>query len=159
MLHIWRCFCAFVIFAGNMIGNISSYIEQRNISFRMLSCCTMSVDNVTLQNLLMSFENVKRVLNRIWRKKNSFLWYVIYKVNTFPSRLANLTNKLMLMHSFVCQGPVVQSIVSLTSSLVIKMLTVLVSTISNSQCFCWKNVSSFCKCKSYSHFFRKNINV
>ena len=30
-------------------------------------------------------------------------------------------------------GPVVQSIVSLTSSLVVKMLTVLVSTISNSQ--------------------------
>ena len=22
--------------------------------------------------------------------------------------------------------------------------------------FCWKNVSSFCKCKSYSHFFSKN---
>ena len=32
-------------------------------------------------------------------------------------------------------GPVVQSIVSLTSSLVVKMLTVLVSTISNSQVF------------------------
>ena len=31
------------------------------------------------------------------------------------------------------QGPVVQSTVSLTSSLVVKMLTVLVSTISNSQ--------------------------
>ena len=25
--------------------------------------------------------------------------------------------------------------------------------------FCWKNVSSFCKCKSYSHFFSKNIYV
>ena len=33
------------------------------------------------------------------------------------------------------QGPVVQSVVSLTSSLVVKMLTVLVSTISNSQVF------------------------
>ena len=32
-------------------------------------------------------------------------------------------------------GPVVQSIVSLTSSLVVKMLTVLVNTISNSQVF------------------------
>ena len=31
------------------------------------------------------------------------------------------------------QGPIVQSIISLTSSLVVKMLTVLVSTISNSQ--------------------------
>ena len=36
------------------------------------------------------------------------------------------------------QGPVVQSIVSLTSSLVVKMLTVLVSTISNSQVFLLK---------------------
>ena len=39
------------------------------------------------------------------------------------------------------------------------MLTVLVSTISNSQVFCWKNVSSFCECKRYSHFFTKNISV
>ena len=37
--------------------------------------------------------------------------------------------------SFADQGPVVQSIVSLMSSLVIKMLSVLVSTISNSQLF------------------------
>ena len=35
----------------------------------------------------------------------------------------------------VTQGPVVQSVFSLTSSLVVKMLTVLVSTISNSQVF------------------------
>ena len=55
------------------------------------------------------------------------------------------------------QGPVVQSIVGLTSSLVVRMLTVLVSTISNSQVFLLKNVSSFCK--SYSHFFSKNISV
>ena len=42
----------------------------------------------------------------------------------------------------------------------VKMLTVLVSTIPNSQVFLLKkNVSSFCKCKSYSHFFSKNINV
>ena len=57
------------------------------------------------------------------------------------------------------QGPVVQSIVSLTNSLVIKMLTVLVSKISNLQVFLLKNVRSFCKCKSYSHFFSKNISV
>ena len=41
----------------------------------------------------------------------------------------------------------------------VKMLTVLVSTISNSQLFLLKNVSSFCKCKSYSHFFSRNIYV
>ena len=43
--------------------------------------------------------------------------------------------------SLTSQGPVVQSIISLTSSLVIKMLTVLVSTVSNSQVFLLK------KCK------------
>ena len=43
-------------------------------------------------------------------------------------------------------GPVVQSIVSLTSSLVVKILTVLVSKLSNSHVFLLKNVSSF------SHF-------
>ena len=57
------------------------------------------------------------------------------------------------------QGPVVQSIVSLTSLLVVKMLTVLVNTISNSQVFLLKNVSSFCKCKSNSHFFSKNTSI
>ena len=56
-------------------------------------------------------------------------------------------------------GPVVQCIISFTSSLVVKMLTVLVSTISNLQVFLLKNVSSFCKCKSYSHFFSKNISI
>ena len=56
------------------------------------------------------------------------------------------------------QGSVVQSIVSLTSSLVIKMLTVLVSTISNSQVFLLKKkMSSFMQ--SYSHFFSKNISI
>ena len=39
-------------------------------------------------------------------------------------------------------GPVAQNIVSLTSPLVVKMLTVLVSTISNSQVLMLKNVSS-----------------
>ena len=54
----------------------------------------------------------------------------------------------------ILQGPVVQSIVSLTSLLVINMLTVLVSTIPNLQVFLLKK-----KCKSYSHFFSKNISI
>ena len=74
---------------------------------------------------------------------------------TFPDVAAHMHITLKI------QGPVFQSIVSLTSSLVLKVLTVLVSTISNSQVFLLKkNVSSFCKCKSYSHlFFSKNISV
>ena len=42
----------------------------------------------------------------------------------------------------------------------VRILTVLVSKISNSQVFLLKkNVSSFCKCKSYSHVLSKNIGV
>ena len=44
----------------------------------------------------------------------------------------------------------------------VKMLTVLVSTIFNSQVFLLKkNLSNLCKCKSKSnsHFFSKNISI
>ena len=55
-------------------------------------------------------------------------------------------------------GPVVQSIVSLTDSLVVKMLTVLVSTISNSQVILLKkNVSSFANAKATHIFFSAKI--
>ena len=55
--------------------------------------------------------------------------------------------------------PIVQSIISLTRSLMVKMFTVLGSTISNSQVFLLKKCEKFCKCKSYSHFFSKNIII
>ena len=38
----------------------------------------------------------------------------------------------------------------------VKMLTVIVSTVSNPQVFFAEKV---CKCKSYSHFFSKHISV
>ena len=41
----------------------------------------------------------------------------------------------------------------------VKILTVLVSTISNSQVFLLKKCEYFCKCKSHSHFFSKNISI
>ena len=66
-------------------------------------------------------------------------------------KLRRITHKLNI------QGPVVQSIVSLTSLLVVKMLTVLVSTISSSQVFCLKNVSSFFKKKSFNYTFTNDI--
>ena len=51
-------------------------------------------------------------------------------------------------------GPVVQSIISLTSSLRVISLTVLVDSIYNILiCFAEKNVH----CKSYSHFFSKKF--
>ena len=71
-------------------------------------------------------------------------------------------NSVFLAHLCLCikqQGLVVQSIFSLISSLAAKTLIVLLSTISNSQVFLLKkNVSSFCKCKSYI-FSAKNISV
>ena len=60
-----------------------------------------------------------------------------------------------LTFDWINLGPVVQSIVSLTSSLVVKMLTVLVSTISNSQVFFAEKKNM----KSYSHFFSATISA
>ena len=81
------------------------------------------------------------------------LWELI--INALPQYMFLWRNK-----KTIYLGPVVQSVVSLMSMLVGKMLTVLVSTVSNTQVFfAEKNVSSFCKCKSYSHFFSKNISV
>ena len=57
------------------------------------------------------------------------------------------------------QGPVVQSIVSLTNSLVIKILTVLVSALSNSQVFLLKMWVAFANAKATHIFFSKNISV
>ena len=71
-----------------------------------------------------------------------------------------MLNILLLLLAVKVRGPVVQSVISLTSSLVFKMLTILVSTILNSQVFLLKkNVSRFCKCKSFSHFSAKNISI
>ena len=53
--------------------------------------------------------------------------------NTKVSDMHTAPNKGHFVQNVL--GPVVQSIVSLTSSLVIKILTVLLSTISNSQVF------------------------
>ena len=51
------------------------------------------------------------------------------------------------------QGPVVQSIVSLTSWLAVKMLTVLVSTISNSQVFLLKKCERLLQMQKLLTFF------
>ena len=48
------------------------------------------------------------------------------------------SNRTCVMVNYL--GPVVQSIVNLTSSLVVKMLTVLISTTSNSQVFLLKKM-------------------
>ena len=57
------------------------------------------------------------------------------------------------------QGPVVQSVVSLTSSLRVISLTVLADSIYNILIFfCWKNVSIFCTAKA-THIFSAKIWV
>ena len=63
---------------------------------------------------------------------------------THVTRMRNVRNERLafVLHTKML-GPAVQSIVILTSSLVVKMLAVLVSTISNSHVFLLENVSSF----------------
>ena len=61
--------------------------------------------------------------------------------------------------NFIGHGPVVQSIVSLTSLLVVKMLTVLINTISNSQVFLLKKMRvAFANAKA-THIFSAKILV
>ena len=58
------------------------------------------------------------------------------------------------------QGPVVQSVVSLTSSLRVISLTVLADSIYNILIFfAEKNVSSFCTAKATHIFSAKNIRI
>ena len=71
----------------------------------------------------------------------------------------NLQLTLITSNSKRPEGPVVQSLVSLTSSLVVKMLTGLVGTISNSQVFLLKKKwVAFANAKA-THIFSKNISV
>ena len=56
------------------------------------------------------------------------------------------------------QGPVVQSIISLTSSLVVKMITVLVSTIVCSQVFLLKKMSAKILAYNYAIFNDQSFN-
>ena len=66
--------------------------------------------------------------------------------------------KLMLSHLFVYQGPVVQSIVSLTSLLRVISLTVLADSIYNIPIFfAEKNLSSFCATHIFSA--KKNFGI
>ena len=55
----------------------------------------------------------------------------------FISRIPNITKGNNTIFQIIL-GPVVQSIISLTNSLEVKMLTVLVSSISNPQAFLLK---------------------
>ena len=64
-----------------------------------------------------------------WRNKEDNAAYFGSK-HSLSEAIKTQTDKIL--------GPVVQSVVSLTSSLVVKMLTVLVSTIPNSQVFLLK---------------------
>ena len=57
------------------------------------------------------------------------------------------------------KGPIVLRIIRLTSLLVVKMLTILVSRISYLHIFLLKTVSSFRKYKSYSHSLAKILSV
>ena len=81
-------------------------------------------------------------LRHIFRRAQlSIIALVLYNVYSFVKIQhfwGSLLGFLYAKQSYNEQGPVVQSVVSSTSLLVVKMLTVLVSTISNSQVFLLK---------------------
>ena len=84
----------------------------------------------------------------------------VWENNVAPDQMLHYTVSPLGLHCLpLIQGPVVQSIISLTSLLAVKMLTVLVSTIhvSNSQVFLLEKCEWLLQ--SYSHFFSKNISV
>ena len=62
-------------------------------------------------------------------------------------------------HRVTQLGPVVQSVVSLTSSLRVISLTVLADSIHNILIFLLKNVSSFCTAKTTHIFSAKNCSI
>ena len=96
-----------VFSAGNIICNFSMFLLEQNKN--PLLCTTCANDETS--QYLFTFENVTRVLNKIWRKKNKQHFYdsniikrahIEFKIQEiFPSRFANLINNRVLMHSFV----------------------------------------------------------
>ena len=64
-----------------------------------------------------------------------------------------------IMRTTKVLGPVVQRIVSLSSSLVVKMLIVLVSTISNSKVFLLEKCERLLQMQKLLTFFSKKFNV
>ena len=59
----------------------------------------------------------------------------------------------------VILGPVVQSVISLTSLLMTNSLTVVAKVFSNTLIFVLQKCESILQCKIYSHFLAKIINV
>ena len=88
----------------------------------------------------------------------SNLWYVPF-VDQDPIALSEQGYALCLM-CVTDLGPVVQSVVSLTSSLRVISLTVLADSIHNILIvFAEKNVSSFCSAKATHIFSAKNFSI
>ena len=102
-------------------------------------------------------------LNRVCCLPEDLNLRVLYRFSVVFLKRYNFSDFLLaFLHisSFLHRGlgPVVQSIVSLTSSLVVKMLTVLVSSISNSQVYVLKKMwVAFAKATHI--FFSKNISI
>ena len=88
-------------------------------------------------------------------ENEKWLWHL----NLFSMTSVNFKNTFLHFGSFSKLGPVVQSVVSLTSSLMVIMLTVLADSIYNILVFFAKNVSSFCTAKATHIFSAKNFSI
>ena len=77
-------------------------------------------------------------LSHIQKGTFSYMYFQIRKLQMMYITIVKMAKNLPRVSLPLKQGPVVQSILSLTSLLVVKMLSVLVSTIPNSQVFLLK---------------------
>ena len=83
----------------------------------------------------------------LWRNKKNIYLHTFFLSAAMKNNTSDKRNSMLPVYIFLVTpyklitaylGPVVQSIVSLLSSLVVKILTVLLSTVSNSQVFLLK---------------------
>ena len=112
----------------------------------MVKILTVLVSTISNLQILLLKKNVRST--HFFSKNISV--YVIFNDQRFNDTLTN--DIVSFEQQYKNQGPVVQSIVSLTNSLVVKLLIVLASKMSKSQVFLLKHMS---KCKSFSHFLQQ----
>ena len=132
----------------------------------------MSITTNLFRNMLVTFLSAPRVYNfyLIQANKISFVEtgknveYSIWCARNVTSYTTNILNKVsdifLSVTQIVYQGPVVQSIVSLTMLLRGHLVKYIPTTLSNTLLFfCWKNVRIFCIAKDSHIFQTKNNSV
>ena len=153
----WKALCE-VLYLYEL-NSTSSKIQARNMSSkRLTSNCAHSF----AKNWHLPFLNQKKGENE---HRNYFLISLYKRMLLDPAGIKPSTSPSQVRCAshwawLISLGPVVQSVVSLTSSLRVISLTILADSIYNILIFfCWKNVSSFCTAKATHIFSAKNFSI